>query len=217
MVAVSIFVGGVQPLPVSGRPTGMYKMRVVEPINLGPEGFHGDQQADRKVHGGLEKAVHLYPARHYAALAAKYPAAASALVPGSIGENLSTCEIDEGNVRIGEVWQLGDARIQVCQPRSPCWKIDERFACDGMAKFIASAALTGWYWRVTRPGSVGIDATLERVQPAVSAPTLREAMQLCQEHRPPLDELERLAATPGIAGAWRARILQRLDWFRSAD
>lgn len=215
MVAVSIFVGGVKPLPVSGRPTGMYKLRVKGPIDLGAEGFQGDQQADRKVHGGPEKAVHLYPARHYAALSRRFPAAASLLVPGSIGENLSTDEIDEGDVRIGEVWQLGTAQIQVCQPRSPCWKIDERFACDGMARFIASRALTGWYWRVTQPGSVGIDATLQRVQPAANAPTLRAAMQLWQEHRPSLDDLAGLAATPGIASAWRDRILQRLDWFRS--
>jgi MOSC domain-containing protein YiiM len=118
-------------------------------------------------------------------------------------------------VRVGEVWQLGAAQIQVCQPRTPCWKIDERFACDGMAKFIASSALTGWYWRVTQPGSVGIGATLQRVQTAANAPTLRAAMQLWQQHRPSLDDLAGLAATPGIASAWRERILQRLEWFRS--
>ena len=71
MARITLFTGGIQPLPESGRPTGMYKTRVDVPIALGPEGFAGDQQADRRVHGGPEKAVHLYPARHYARLAAR--------------------------------------------------------------------------------------------------------------------------------------------------
>jgi MOSC domain-containing protein YiiM len=214
MVAVLIFVGHVQPLPVSGRPTGMYKSRVTASIAIGPTGFHGDQQADRKVHGGLEKAVHLYPARHYAQLAARFPEAAAQLVPGSIGENLSADALDEGDVRVGEIWQLGTARLQVCQPRSPCWKIDERFGCDGMAKFIARSGLTGWYWRVLQPGEVRPGETLDRVEPVPDAPTLREAMRLCQAHRPPVQELDRLAQLPGIASNWRARIVQRIAWLR---
>jgi MOSC domain-containing protein YiiM len=216
MVAVSIYVGGVRPLPVSGRPTGMYKSRVTAPIEIGPEGFRGDRQADRKVHGGPEKAVHLYPARHYAALAVQFPAVAPLLVPGSIGENLSTDALDEGDVRVGDVWRLGAARIQVCQPRSPCWKIDERFACDGMAKFIAASGLTGWYWRVLQPGTVVPDATLDRVETVPDAPTLREAMQLCREHRPPPAELERLARVRGIASVWRDKIIQRIEWLRQS-
>jgi len=214
MVAVSIFIGGVRPLPVSGRPTGMYKSRVNSPIQIGPEGLRGDRQADRRVHGGPEKALHLYPARHYAMLAAMFPAAASLLAPGAIGENLSTDALDEGDVRIGDVWQLGSAKIQACQPRSPCWKIDERFACDGMAQFIAASGLTGWYWRVLQPGTVAPGEPLERIASEPEAPTLREAMQLWREHRPPVAALERLASVQGLAGAWREKIVQRIDWLR---
>jgi hypothetical protein len=90
MARITLFTGGIQPLPESGRPTGMYKTRVDAPIALGTEGFAGDQQADRRVHGGPDKAVHLYPARHYARLAARFPEAAAQLVPGALGENLST-------------------------------------------------------------------------------------------------------------------------------
>jgi hypothetical protein len=63
-------------------------------------------------------------------------------------------DLDEADVRIGELWQLGSAVLQVCQPRNPCWKIDERFGADGMAGFIAEHLLTGWYWRVVQPGHV---------------------------------------------------------------
>lgn len=214
MANVSLFIGGIRPLPESGRPTGMYKQAVSAELALGPEGFIGDQQADRRVHGGPDKAVHLYPARHYAKLAARFPDAAAQLVIGSLGENISTADIDENDVRIGDIWRLGTARLQLCQPRSPCWKIDERFACDGMAEFIARERLTGWYWRVLTPGNVAPGDTLEIERVASEAFTLAEAMQCWQAHRPALADLERLAATPGIAENWKQKITKRLEWLR---
>jgi MOSC domain-containing protein YiiM len=214
MVAVSIFIGDVRPLPVSGRPSGIYKSRVSSSIAIDTEGFQGDRQADRRVHGGPDKAVHLYPTRHYARLADEFPQVAGSLAPGSIGENLATDALDEGDVRVGDIWQLGSALIQVSQPRSPCWKIDERYGCDGMAKFIAASGLTGWYWRVLQPGTVAPGDTLDLLEAAAKAPTLRQAMQLCAEHRPSVQQLERLAGVPGIAAAWRGKLLQRIAWLR---
>lgn len=213
MANITLFIGGIRPLPESGRPTGIYKQAVSCALDLGPEGFVGDQQADRRVHGGPEKAVHLYPSRHYARLAARFPEAAPLLVPGSLGENIATAELDENDVRLGEIWRLGSARLQVCQPRSPCWKIDERFACDGMAAFIAEQRLTGWYWRVVTPGRVAPGDGLE-LECEASAPPLAAAMQLWQAHRPDPAALAQLAATPGIAQHWQQKIEQRLAWLR---
>ena len=170
MAKVIIFIGGVSALPNSGRPTGMFKQQVSGPLELGPEGFIGDQQADRRVHGGPEKAVHLYPASHYAKLAACFPEAAAQLIPGSLGENLSSADLDESSVRIGDIYRLGNARLQVCQPRNPCWKIDDRFDADGMAAYIAEQSLTGWYWRVVQPGLLQTDDALELEQSAGTAP-----------------------------------------------
>ncbi len=215
MAQVSIFTGSVSSLPESGRLTGMYKTLVSGPVELGYEGFVGDQQADRRVHGGPEKAVHLYPARHYQKLAARFPGAAALLVPGVLGENLSTEDLDEGDVRIGDIWQLGTAQLQVCQPRNPCWKIDERCASEGMAVYIDQHALTGWYWRVVQPGRVAPGASLDLVTPATNALTLRAAMALWREHRPDLQALEQLAHSPGIASGWQEKILRRLNYLRT--
>ena len=214
MAQISLFIGGISALPNSGRPTAMLKQQALGPLELGTEGFIGDQQADRRVHGGPEKAVHLYPAAHYAKIAERFPEAASQLLPGSLGENISCAELDETSVRIGDIYRLGNARLQVCQPRNPCWKIDDRFNADGMAAFIAETNLTGWYWRVVQPGSVQPGDTLELDQPALSALTLAAAMVLWQEHRPPVDELEKLAATPGIASGWQQKIIDRATWLR---
>src|SRR5574343_711057 len=212
MTHVSLFIGGIRPLPESGRPTGIYKQAVATALDLGPVGFAGYQQADRRVPGGPDKAVHLYPAAHYAKLAARFPEVAGQLVIGSLGENLSA-ELDEDGVRIGDIWRLGTARLQVCQPRSPCWKIDERFGCDGMAAYIAEHRLTGWYWRVLTPGRVAPGDTLELEQ-AADTFTLAEAMLRWQAHRPTLADLEKLAAAPGIADNWRDKIVARAEWMR---
>lgn len=214
MAKISLFIGGIRPLPESGRPTGIYKQPITSRIELGREGFVGDQQADRRVHGGPDKAVHLYPASHYAKLATRFPDAAADLLPGSLGENISTAELDENDVHIGDIYRLGEARLQVCQPRSPCWKIDERFAADGMAAFIAEQRLTGWYWRVIAPGEINPDDPLMLETLARGALTLAAAMQLWQDHRPPLAALEKLAATAGIASGWRLKIENRCQWLR---
>ncbi|MDE2441459.1 MAG: MOSC domain-containing protein [Betaproteobacteria bacterium] len=214
MANISLFIGGIRPLPESGRPTGIYKQAARAPLELGHEGFIGDQQADRRVHGGPDKAVHLYPAAHYAKLAKRFPEATAQLLVGSIGENISTPDLDENDVRLGDIWRLGTALLQLSQPRNPCWKIDERYACDGIAQFIAEQRLTGWYWRVLTPGMVipGDELLLEQSDP--TAYTLAEAMLCWQEHRPPLADLEKLAASPGLADSWKQKILTRLAWLR---
>ncbi len=212
MASISLFIGSIAALPDSGRPTGIYKHPVEAPLHLGPEGFSGDQQADRRVHGGPEKAVHLYPAAHYARLARQFPQAAAQLQPGSLGENISSPALDEALVRIGDIFRLGGARLQVCQPRSPCWKIDERFGVDGMAAYIAEHRLTGWYFRVLQPGAVAPGDPLEVDQVAGNSPTLAAALMLWQTHRPPLQALRELAATPGIASGWSRKISERAAW-----
>jgi MOSC domain-containing protein YiiM len=212
MHPVFLFIGGIVALPASGRPTGMFKQPATAALQLGPEGFTGDEQADRRVHGGPEKAVHLYPAGHYARLAAAFPEAAGALVPGSLGENISCAALDEGDVRVGATFALGTAHLQVCQPRNPCWKIDDRFTADGMAAFIAEHGLTGWYFRVLRPGIVTPGDLLACLDSAAAAPTLASAAAVWREHRPPAAELRRLADCPGIATGWRDKVAARADW-----
>ena len=171
MAMVKIFLGGIRPLPPGLEPTGIFKHEREAPVWLGREGLAGDAQANRRVHGGIEKAVHQYPAAHYARLAAAFPSAAALLVRGSIGENLSVAGWDETNVCIGDVFRLGDARIQVSQPRSPCWKIDRRYGVTGMTQLIGTQGLTGWYFRVLEEGEVGpgcVFALLDRAAGAAS-------------------------------------------------
>ncbi len=212
---VKLYLGGIRPLPPENQPTGMFKREQLGPVWLGREGLAGDAQADRRVHGGPGKALHQYPVAHYAQLAAAFPAAAALLVRGSIGENLSADGWDETAVCIGDVFRLGEARIQVSQPRSPCWKIDRRYGQEGMAKFIDAAGLTGWYFRVLEEGEVEPGCAFERVDSPAPAATLLRLWTLWKAQRPDPGELEALAATPGLSPNWTAKFIERARWLRS--
>lgn len=212
---VALFLGGIRPLPPENRPTGIFKRAVEQPVWLGREGLAGDAQADRRVHGGPEKALHQYPITNYAALARVFPDAAATLVPGGMGENLSVPGWDETNICVGDVFRLGDARIQVSQPRAPCWKIDGRHGVAGMTRHIDGHGLTGWYFRVIEEGAVapGCEfALLDRPAPEASIARL---WQVWRTHRPTPDELDRLLQTPGLTESWQGKLRQRMEWLRA--
>ena len=196
----TIFMGGIRPLPPENRPTGIFKHEIVMPAWLGHEGLSGDAQADRRVHGGPEKALHQYPVEHYERLAMAFPEVKDILVLGSIGENLSVPGWDESNICIGDTFRLGDARIQVSQPRSPCWKIDHRYGVDGMAKMIDDEGITGWYFRVLEEGSVEPGCMFELVSRPAPQMTVQALLMLWREHRPDPAFLETAASMPGLAG-----------------
>jgi len=211
---VGVYAGGVAPLPPDGRPSGIVKKRLDGPAILGREGLQGDAQADRRVHGGPEKALHHYAVESYAALAAVFPGIAAQLVPGSIGENLSTEGWTEAQVCIGDVFRLGEARIQVSQPRSPCWKIDHRYGEAALSRAIAERGLTGWYYRVLEPGRVGPDSEFELLDRGGSAATIRRLWTANLARRPDPNELALLAAAPGLNPGWAKKLAGRLDWLR---
>lgn len=175
---IHIFLGGIRPLPPDNQPTGIFKHEVLMPVWVGREGLAGDAQADRRVHGGLDKALHQYAIANYARLATAFPDAANLLIPGSIGENLSAPRWDETNIAIGDVFRFGDSTIQVSQPRSPCWKIDNRFGVEGLAQYIAEQRITGWYFRVLEEGAAETSADFERIERNVDPVSIADLLSL---------------------------------------
>lgn len=207
-----LFRGDLRRIDEHGQWTGIYKQPVDGPVRIGFSGLDGDRQADRRVHGGPEKAVHFYPVGHYRHLATRFPAIAGQLLAGSVGENLSAGGLDEKTVFIGDIFRLGNARLQVTQPRSPCWKIDARYGLDGLAQAIATTGVTGWYFRVLDEGMVDSRDELRRVGRLPDAISLAELWQVWREHRPETRCLERLLAAPGLTDSWRKKVHNRLLW-----
>lgn len=214
-IVTAIYAGAIRPMPGDGRPTGIFKVPVEGEVAIGHEGIVGDAQADRRVHGGPEKALHQFPAAHYARFAQAFPEAAARFVPGSIGENLSAADWTEEDVCIGDVYALGSARLQLNQPRSPCWKIDARYGVDGLTRRVAEQGIAGWYYRVLAPGRARAGDALRLLERAAAPISLREYWTLRHAPRPPLEAIGRLIATPGLAPDKRESWQQRLAWLRA--
>ena len=125
-----VFVGRVRLMLPDGEATGIFKTAVCGRVRLTTTGLEGDEQADLRHHGGVDKALHHYPVEHYALMAQEWPQCADMLGAGVLGENVSTRGMTEHEVCIGDILRIGEARVQVSQPRAPCWKIDRRLKVD---------------------------------------------------------------------------------------
>lgn len=161
--------GNVQPL---GHATSAIdKLQVVGPVRVHALGLDGDEQADRRVHGGEDKALHCYAWKHYAAWRRELLGCALWRVPGAFGENLSVEGLDEHAVCIGDRWLIGTAVTVVSQGRQPCFKLNLRLGVDNMAARVQNTLRAGWYLRVERPGEVAAGDSLvllDRPHPAFS-------------------------------------------------
>jgi MOSC domain-containing protein YiiM len=214
---LGLYAGQVRPMPGDGRPTAIFKQALAQPARIGWQGIEQDVQADRRVHGGLEKALHHFPLDNHRRLARQFPELAPRFVAGSIGENISTEGFDEAAVCIGDVYALGSARIQLNQPRSPCWKIDAKFGQEGITRYIAEQGISGWYYRVLAPGEAQVGEAFTLLERNADPVSLAELWQIARARRPPAEALQRIADTPGLNEAWRQKLLQRLDWLRRND
>ncbi|MEO9875630.1 MAG: MOSC domain-containing protein [Anderseniella sp.] len=151
---LSLFTGRVENRWPGKAPSAINKQLAERPLDLTENGFVDDRQADLKVHGGPEKAVHHYASEHMEFWRAMFPDHGDRFVPGCFGENISTAGLNEGNLCLGDILSLGTARVQVCQGRQPCWKLNEHTGITEMAAKFQKTARTGWYYRVLETGIV---------------------------------------------------------------
>lgn len=194
-----------------GTPSAMAKQPAAAALRLGPLGFAGDEQADHRFHGGPDQALHYYPAEHYAALAARFPSL-QRFGPGDLGENLSDTGWLENDVRLGDVFALGDCRIAVTQPRVPCHKIAKRLDEPDAPAFVADTVRLGWYYRVLRGGVVAPGTPLERVDSDPEAPTMAMLWLLRLDPAADPAQIGWLATHPALGRAWRSKFAQRAEW-----
>lgn len=134
-------------------------------VRVGPLGIDGDEQADLTVHGGLDKAVYVYPAGHYAFWrTVRMQAGVEApLEPGALGENLLVEGLAESRVWIGDRLSIGDVELRIESPRQPCYKLNARLGFHWAVKMMVQSGYTGFYCSVLQAGTVAAgDAVLLR-------------------------------------------------------
>ena len=205
---VSVNVGRTRLEEWRGRlvKTAIDKQPVDGPVLAEGVNLAGDDQADRRIHGGADKAVYAYAVEDYAWWAEQVE---RTLPPGTFGENLTTVGLDVTNSAIGDRWHVGEAVFQVTQPRDPCFKLAMRMGGGAFGKQFNAARRPGAYLRIIEPGHVAAGDPITVV--AAATPALRIADLFVDELTPEL--LHRIVADERVADGWRrgaARSLQRL-------
>lgn len=204
---LAVLCGQVRPFRGDDEPSAIGKLPVVHAVAVGPLGLAGDEQADRTVHGGIDKAVHHYPADHYdwwRGLLGNPPLLDN---HGAFGENISTIGLDETNACLGDRFRLGSALVEVSQARQPCWKLDHHFGTKGVMAQVVQTRRTGWYYRVLEPGQVRAHDLLELVErpyPDWSLASLFGLLVGGEAKDRPAD-LRALRDVPVLAETWKIR------------
>ena len=201
---VSLQVGRAASLPWRGRrvASAIDKRPVDGPLELTAGGFVGDEQADRSVHGGPDKAVCVYPVEHLPAWSATL---GQPLGPGAFGENVSSAGLLEVDVHVGDVLRLGTALVQVAQPRGPCFKLAARWRAPRLPGEMARAGISGWYLRVLEEGRVAPGDAQELVERS-SDVSIDEVMRVTYRARADVDALRAVLAVPALADQWRVAL-----------
>ena len=174
------------------------------------ENFDGDRQADRVNHGGFEKAVCVYPFDHYPYWNRQL---GRELKPGAFSENLTVSGAIETEVCVGDVFRIGEAMVQVSQPRMPCTKLAGKNESKMLPKLIADTGYTGFYMRVLSEGLVTADDGLTLVRAHPERITIAEVNSIIYEKSNNVALIKRLAELAEFSEVGRtlfARRLQRL-------
>jgi MOSC domain-containing protein YiiM len=185
--------------------SGIFKAPVADALWLTSTGFSGDGQADLEVHGGPDKAVCVYSADHYSYW--RTTTGNESFTFGAFGENLSVEGLDEQHVCIGDVWSVGDAEVEISQPRQPCWKVARKWRRRTLTDEVVSSGHTGWYFRVRREGQVAPGAALsllERRHPEWTIVAANRVMHRREGDTAALARLDELSAS------WRRTLEKRL-------
>jgi MOSC domain-containing protein YiiM len=133
------------------------------PVDISALGVIGDEQADLTVHGGIEKAIYVYPHEHYPfwnALLLRELKTPFDLQPGAMGENFTITGLLEADVFVGDTLQIGDLEFIVTKLREPCFKFNAKMRYKGAAKAMLQSGYCGWYMRVITPGKLMAGSTI---------------------------------------------------------
>ena len=174
MKLISINSGKVGPLFTNQHPdhamvmSGIKKSSISHagqpsPVDINTLGVIGDEQADLSVHGGLEKAIYVYPLEHYPfwnALLSRELKTPFDLQPGAMGENFSITGLLEADIFVGDALQIGDLEFVVTKLREPCFKFNAKMRYKGAAKAMLQSGYCGWYMRVITPGKLMAGSTI---------------------------------------------------------
>lgn len=186
--------------------SGFRKTPTEEPVYLGLTNLAGNGQADLVHHGGPDKAVCVFALSRYAYWQERLE---RSIAYGGFGENFTVSDQDEDTVCIGDIFGLGEAIVEVSQPRSPCWKLARRWQVKQLSLWFQESGFTGWYLRVLQPGLVAAGQEFilqERPNPAW---TIARANEVRYDVAAAPEALASLGACEALGASWRKHFQNR--------
>ncbi|HEY3372648.1 MAG TPA: MOSC domain-containing protein [Prolixibacteraceae bacterium] len=189
--------------------TGIYKHEVENPIYLGSEDVENDHVIDRRYHGGEEKACYLYSADHYPFWKQKYPQLKWEW--GMFGENLTVSGLNESEIHIGDSFQIGEAIIQVTQPRQPCFKLGVRFGTQKVVNEFWDSSFPGVYVRILQAGQVTKGDQLTLIESNPESLSIEQVFSLFGKNTKDIESLTKAIADPFLAQSCRKDLQKILE------
>lgn len=189
--------------------SAIFKDPIEGAIWVGKTGIKGDGQYDLEHHGGPEKAVFAYSIENYSYWHKEL--GISEILPGGMGENLAMEHVTEETISIGDTFQIGEAVIQVSQPRQPCWKPARRFKIKNLALLLQSTGKTGWYFRVLQEGYVEAGQTFTLLDRPYPQWTIHKCNQIIHAKEQNFEEMKELADCEMLAPGMRATLAKRIE------
>jgi MOSC domain-containing protein YiiM len=151
--------------------TSIYKSPVEGPVTVRTLNIDGDEQSDLTVHGGVDKAVYCYPSEHYPAWRTEL---GRELEYGAFGENLTVSGFLEVGLHVGDVLAIGEAVLQVSEPRFPCYKLGIKLNDPYVLRPFQKSGRSGFYCRVLQEGVIEAGQAIELIERASNEPTIAE-------------------------------------------
>jgi len=206
---LTINIGMPRQLVIDGEvvESGIFKTPVSGDVRVGKLNLEGDRQADLAVHGGLYKAVYAYPWEHI--LYWRNTLERQDLGPGSMGENLTVEGLLENAIAIGDELEIGTARLQVTQPRLPCFKLAAAVGAPDFPRRFLESRRTGFYLRVLQKGTIRAGDEIQlcpsREREKVTIAELAELHRTKQATLQQVKRIAQLSSLPPSQKEWLAR------------
>ena len=178
-------------------------------VEINETGLVNDQQADLRVHGGLEKAIHHYAADHLDFWKSTFPDHTARFRSGGFGENISTTGMTEHQICLGDIFSLGTARVETCQGRQPCWKLNAHTEIPSMAVEFQKSGKTGWYYRVVENGKVQTGDRMRLLARPNPRWLLSDIIAARFDSGLDADIAAEIAALPALSESWRTSFARK--------
>jgi MOSC domain-containing protein YiiM len=196
---LSVNVGTPREFEYNGRParSAIWKSPAVGRIAARGVNLAGDDQADRKAHGGPDKVVYAYAIEDVRWWEQEI---GRSLAYGEFGENLTTEGIEVNEALVGERWEVGTMVLEVSEPRIPCWRLGVRMNDKLFPRRFIGAMRPGTYLRLVVEGDLGAGDEIRVIEKPEHDITVRDVFRIYTRDR---DEAERLLAVPRMSESWR--------------